>query len=364
MQGSVAPRPPPQFLPVITVTDSPGVRHGARNTLPRASKEAGTTTTPPPATRHTACSPVGSPLAISMQSVGTTTSPLPATPPSRALPLVLIEEVPRTPEPPVVRHVPLPLVVVSSAPSTPQAPVVVHEMLPVITIDEVTRTPSPPKVLTSVGTSPLAQPASPAVFDSSCSPMPSTTETTSIATSPHPMPVLANFHALGDDTCPATLHSQIDSLTLSNELLRGDQETKNAELAAKSTTIATLQQTLRTTKATNHALAAECEHLQQKAAMWVQRALPAEQECDNLSALLCSLQGRVNYGAVTMRALQTENAQLQMALAATADVHEVWSGIEHLWHPVSTRLERNPLIMYMGTELCKRDIVQLEPIAN
>eukprot|EP00041_Stephanoeca_diplocostata_P038700 m.1545040 g.1545040 ORF g.1545040 m.1545040 type:complete len:1172 (+) comp25258_c0_seq24:148-3663(+) len=321
--GAVVPRPVPHFLPVITVTDSPGARRGPRNPLTVASKTVGTATTPPPRTHNMACSPVGSPLAAHVESVGTATSPMPATPPARALPVVVIDEVPRTPPSPMVQHTALPLVIVSSAPSTPVAPVVVHEMLPVITIDEVTRTPSPPKVLASVGTSPLSEPAPAPVFDSSCSPMPCPTETASIATSPHPLPVLADFHALGDDTCPATLHSQIDSLTLSNELLRGDQASKAAEIAAKTSTIVTLQQTLRATRETQHALAAECEQLQHTVASWEQRALPAEQECDNLSSLLMLLQSRANHGAAAIHELRTENERLKAALASTAAVHEV-----------------------------------------
>ena len=186
------------------------------------------------------------------------------------LPMVVIEDntpgarpsrAPATPVQPVL----LPMVVIedntprarpSRAPATPVQPV----MLPMVVIEDNTPRARPrapvrtassgtntntasPLAMHKITCSPMPQPVAPAVHEMACSPMPQPVIAESYDMSCSPMPgapvaeagtmtvsPLSNFHALAENEDPDTLRFQIDSLTMSTELLREDLASKTAEL--------------------------------------------------------------------------------------------------------------------------------------
>ena len=229
-------------------------------------------------------------------------SEAPRASPKYMMPIVLIEDntpqarprqTPATPVQPVM----LPMVVVED--NTPRA----RPRAPVRTANCGTNTASP-LGMQEMACSPMPQPIIAESHEMACSPMPRApvAEAATMTVSP-----LSNFHALAENEDPETLRFQIDSLTMSTELLREDLASKTAALEQHVTsagqlnaTINTLSTELREAQAELDESRPQLDQLQSS-----QAAAAAQKVADD--GTIEELQGQV---ASTSAELDTANVEL------------------------------------------------------
>ena len=258
----------PVMLPMVVVEDN---TPRARPRAPVRTANCGTNTASPLGMQEMACSPMPQPIIAESHEMACSPMPQPVMAESHEMACS-----------------PMPQPVMAES----------HEMA---------CSPMPQPVMAEsheMACSPMPQPVMAESHEMACSPMPRApvAEAATMTVSP-----LSNFHALAENEDPETLRFQIDSLTMSTELLREDLASKTAALEQHVTsagqlnaTINTLSTELREAQAELDESRPQLDQLQSS-----QAAAAAQKVADD--GTIEELQGQV---ASTSAELDTANVEL------------------------------------------------------
>lgn len=332
------PEGKPQMLPLITISESPlAVRHRrpltyavSVMTTPAKTQAPATPSTPiapplitvensprPTPTRQLHWGVAGSPHAVTERGVGT--SPLAS--PAGAPPLITVEEVSRS----------SPLAKwtwgVLATPTGEGPRAVAHCGIgtsPLATSDS-TANPMTPAAVESISTGPMTPTAQ---ADVAVSPVPMPTlSNTAVGTSPAPLEVEV---VIDEDVGPEALRQQLQSLAISNELLREDHRSHEEQLSAQSTKLVTLQEELSFTSTLLSQAIAERDTsiealraLESDSADTKRAQASSLQERAESAQLILGLQSRANQAAVQIASLKRYTSELEATLAETEAVDTI-----------------------------------------
>lgn len=298
------PSDKPQMLPLITISESPlAISHRRALTY-----------------------------AVSVMSTPLHKAAAPPTP--TALPLILIEDIQRVSPLAKLRWG------VAATPDRGSPPAVTHcgvGTSPIATLESSASPMTPVHVATS-----CVSPMTPAAaVDCGASPMPMATmsntgsgtrtvDTAAFGTSPMATSPLGGIHALDGYTSPRALRAELDTLAISNEVLREDQRAREDELIHRTSSLSAANEQLAFTttlleqaRAERDASSAAKDFLEIAVVDGEQARADALAERNETASFLRELQSRVNHTAVALAEMARSNLELQTELAQSAALDEI-----------------------------------------